>query len=357
MSAKELPGQPDKGPSLRDSISSAFDAVSSAPAASDVAPPMDDAPAPPPEVKGGEPAAPSAPAAAKPGQEPAKPADPAAATQAAEKAADGKPADGKPAKAKPDIPKTPPGFPGGDAAWNAATPEMRGWVKGREQQVEKYIRANAEASKFGGLMWNAVRPYEALLRQQGAHPAAVVQSLMNLHYTLSQGHPAEKVAALRALVNQYGVEAVDDGQPAAPAQPAVDHETRQRLQQIEQYLRAGVHQAELAHAHGVVSSFAADSQREFMNREDVRHAMADLLELGHAQSIEQAYDMAIWQRPDLRAVLMEKDAARRQTEARAAAGEAVPRGGAPIAAVMEPNDDSLRGSIERAMAAHTKRAA
>lgn len=339
-------GQASDGPSLRDALSSAFDsaeAVDSAPVTSST------------EVAD---AGASEPSDATPSGEAGSASSPSA--QAPDKAATGPDAGVVPAKPAADAPKMPPGFPGGADAWAALPDTTRAWVKGREQQVEKYIRTNAEAAKFGGSMWQAIKPFHQAIASTGAHPAQVVAAALNTQFALAQGSQADRAAVIQSLARQYGVPLTygEDGQATVP-QPnpevqqlrhvvggLVNHLRTQQQQQVEQ---------QLAVASSQVNQFASESQRELVNEPRVANLMANLLEAGEVQTLDDAYDRAIWSFPDLRAVLMEQDAARRASEARTATHAAPARGGAPVAAVMQPNDESLRGTIERAFSANTSR--
>lgn len=339
-------GQASDGPSLRDALSSAFDSaetVDSAPVTSS------------PEVAD-DGASDSADAASS--SEASSTSSTAA--QAPEKAAGGPEAGVVPAKPAADAPKMPPGFPGGDAAWAALPDTTRQWVKGREQQVEKYIRTNAEAAKFGGSMWQAIKPFHQAIAATGAHPAQVVAAALNTQFALAHGSQADKAAVIQSLAQQYGVPLTSgaDGQATAPQPNPEVQQLRQVVGGLVNHLRTQQYQQteqQLAVASSQVNQFASGPQRELVNEPRVANLMANLLETGEVQSLDDAYDRAVWSFPDLRAVLMEQDAARRASEARTATHTAPARGGAPVAASMQPNNDSLRGTIERAYSAHTSR--
>lgn len=345
--SKDGAGQPANAePSLRDSISSAFDASE----AVDAAP---STPAPEVGDVGTSATAPGDTTSSPTGTTPE-------GTEAAPAKAEGEPAAAVPAKPADAGPKTPPGYPGGDAAWNALPAESRNWVKQREVQVERYIRSNAEAAKFGGSMWNAIKPFEPLIRAQGAHPAQVVAGALNMHYTLAQGTPQQKAAVIQGLAQQYGV-SMDggyDGQSETTQPNAEVQQLRQMLGGVIHHLRGQEEnhvRQQYAAAENFIGQFASGSQREYMNDQRVTNLMADLIERGTAQSLDDAYDKAVYAFPDIRAVLLEKDAAQRATAARTAAGSAPPRGGAPVAASMAPSNESIRASLERNWDAQSSR--
>ena len=76
-----------------------------------------------------------------------------------------------------------------------------------------------------------------------------------------------------------------------------------------QQSQAGVEHQNSLEAERALVAFAADPKHEFMD--DVRDAMADLIELGHAKSLEDAYQSAIWANPATRQILLTREAQQR----------------------------------------------
>lgn len=334
----------DDDVSLRDSIASAMDA------AEKPAEPAPTEPAPEAAPPTGASSSPDNAASETPAAGPGETAKPAAPEENA-----------KPSEPAADAPKPPPGFPGGDQAWAGLPPDTRTWVKAREAQFARHFQQNAEAAKFGASMWGAIRPYEASLRAAGVHPAQVVQEAMNLNFVLSQGTQAEKAAAIQRMAHHAGVDlSAVAGQPeTAQASPEVD-ELRNTVRALVNHLRGQEQQQvrqQVQQATSTVEEFSRDTSRKYINDPKVRETMANMLDIGMARDLDHAYKLAIRTQDHLHAEIAAEDAARRAAEARKAAAEATPRGGAPVAAVMSPNDDSLRGTIERAFEAHSRRAA
>jgi hypothetical protein len=80
--------------------------------------------------------------------------------------------------------------------------------------------------------------------------------------------------------------------------------------------------------------------------------MADLLETGKAQSLEQAYEMAIWMRPDVRQTLIEqqrieaqKKYEEQQRATRAKTASVSVKGSSPSSGGSQPVSGSLRDII------------
>lgn len=352
-------GQAESGPSLRDALNSAYDA-SEAPESDTITT----------EASDGGSTAPAEPSAAGEtgAAAPASDAPPNAAPAGSNAGVAG----AKPATA-PESPKTPPGFPGGDAAWAGLPAEVRNWAKDRERQVERYIRTNAEAAKFGGAMWQAVQPHQEVLRALGVqHPAQAVAAALNVQVALATGSQEQRAAIINAMAQHYGVEAganqnTGDGQSyAAQVDPEVQRigQTVSRLEQHIQlqaqqqaYAQHQMRQAAQQQVNHAVEQFSSDPQHPYMADDRVRELMASMVESRQcpANSIDELYDMACNAFPDIRAVLQEQGAARRAAVARNETLTAPARGGAPVAAVMNPSNESLRGTIERAFEASTSR--
>jgi hypothetical protein len=86
----------------------------------------------------------------------------------------------------------------------------------------------------------------------------------------------------------------------------------------------------------------------------VRKEMAALMDAGTAKDINEAYDMAVWARPDLRASLLAKQQAEQRAEqariaqqAQAAAATNVPRRGTlPAQRPVGSMDDTIRATLD-----------
>jgi hypothetical protein len=81
--------------------------------------------------------------------------------------------------------------------------------------------------------------------------------------------------------------------------------------------------------------------------------MADLLESGKAQSLEQAYEMAIWMRPDVRQTLIEqqrieaqRNYEQQQRSARAKTASVSVKGSSPSSGGSQPPSGDLRALLE-----------
>lgn len=341
-------------PSLRDTIASAMDApdTSSTSAPSATSTPAAAAPATPtaqttPTLPGAGDAAPNTSAAAP--VAPAAGVDPAKAAIAPAGAA------GTPGAAPVEPKVQPPvGFP--DVRdWEKIPANVQKWVRGREVEFNKGLQRNAEAAKFGTTMWQQLAPYEATIKATGANPFQLVSEMAATHHLLTSGSPQQREEAFVRAAARYGIDlnAVAErhagrGQAATPSNPEVA-ELRKTVGTLMQHLRGQEQFAGQQVAQQVwqdVDKFATNPQNEHLPILWPR--MAELLEGGIAKSLEDAYEQALWTRPDLRAIRIEQDAARRASEAQNQRNAATGGPGVPVAAGAVPSNESLRSTLERA---------
>jgi hypothetical protein len=256
-------------------------------------------------------------------------------------------------EAKPEAPKVPaqkipPGFPD-VKAWEGMPAHVKGWIKNREAQFNQGMSQHVEAGKFGNAAWQAMRPYEAALRASGANPVKLIEEFAATHFLLMMGSPQQKKEAILRAAQRHNVDlSIELEQQPQQANPEVA-QLRQQLSQMQSYLHGTQQQqseVQQQQAFAEVDKFVSDPQRKHIDV--LWPKMADLIDKGEARSLADAYEQALWSRPDTRAIQMEEDAARRQAEARNANSQRTGLNGSPIAGSAAVPGESIRASLERA---------
>lgn len=109
-------------------------------------------------------------------------------------------------------------------------------------------------------------------------------------------------------------------QPGQVAPNAADHPALQPLMEQVQTLQSqltelttGTAEAKAAEARSKIASFAADPANLYFN--NVQDDVALLLETGKAETLEDAYQMAIWASPEIRPLLLKAEQDRVAAEA------------------------------------------
>ena len=204
-------------------------------------------------------------------------------------------------------------------AWAQVPPAAQAAILRREREVAIALQQAAEHGKTSQGFLEAIRPYEAVVRQSGMEPVKYVENLVQTAYNLSVAHPAQKAEIMADLLTQFRVVPADldaawarrlGGQGAPPQQqpnPAQFRDPRldQLLEQAETQRRTEAEEqtAELSQSH------------EFFD--DVRGTMADIIDLWAKQGkrsvsedeIERAYNIACSMNPDVTAIMDQRKAA------------------------------------------------
>jgi hypothetical protein len=251
------------------------------------------------------------------------------------------------------------------AVWHTLPQAVQEAAIKREQDVAKFTSTRDEHASFGKEMYQAVQPYLATIKAEGGTPATAVQSLLNTAYVLRTGTPEARRQMLLQTAQQFDIDlgipaAKPNGQAAntPPELTALQREVAelkgllsQRDQATQQQLQTEI-QSEL-------EAFAADPKHPHYS--EVKAHMAALLREGVAKDLQDAYDQAVWARPDTRATLEAQRRAeeeqKRRTEAKAKAEAAKRRNvsltGGPgnTAAAAAPGGRSIREELEAASAA------
>ena len=197
----------------------------------------------------------------------------------------------------------------------------------------------------------AVAPYQQTLQQLGVDAPTAISKLLQADHQLRYADPIAKAQYLQNLAREYGI---DLGQ--AQNVPQQDPQTQYLMQQLnelrqtQQMWQNSIQEQEQAKANHELTQFAGSDKTHF---EAVRGDMADLLESGKAKSLEQAYEMAVWMRPDTRQTLIEQQQieARKQYEEqqrsqKAKAASVSVRGSSPTSIGSQPVAGSLRDILE-----------
>lgn len=197
----------------------------------------------------------------------------------------------------------------------------------------------------------ALAPYQQTIQQMGMDGPTAAARMLQVEHTLRYADPATKAAMLQKIAQDYGI---DMGM--AQQLPQQDPQTQYLMQQLnelrqtQQMWQNSIQEQERAKANHELTQFASSDKPHF---EAVRNDMADLLESGKAQSLEQAYEMAIWMRPDVRQTLIEqqqieaqKKYEEQQRAHRAKTASVSVKGSSPSSSGSQPVTGDLRALLE-----------
>jgi hypothetical protein len=248
------------------------------------------------------------------------------------------------------------------AKWEAIDADLRAEIIKRETEMEKGFTKFDEERSVGKTFKEVLSPYMPMIQAEGGTPITAVQSLLNTAYQLRTATPQAKGQLLMELARQYGADfsQVSQSQPAVDPQLQAIHQELAQLKNARQQELTMREQQEQAAVQSTISSFAADPKN--VHFESVRAEMAALLQAGRAKDLQEAYDMAVWAKPDIRSTLLQQQIAdaeaKRVAEAKAkaaaarkASGSVTGSPGATAPKIAANQDRSLREELEAQLAA------
>jgi len=331
---------PEETDSLADALSAAFDHIESGGDVPDE--PVleidqpDDALPDPLLVDGDKPSE-------QPDAHPAAPDQPAAETQPAQPE---QPSDAP--EQHPDVDRTataPSSWTRETAGkWTDLPADVKAEIHRRETDYHKGIEQYRQAATVAQEVQQVVAPFMQNFQAAGVHPMQAINHLLGVEHTLRNGSHEQKAQKLAEIARDYGI----DLQGVAPL-PQPDPQMVALMRQNQQ-----LQQFQQSTLMSEIEAFRANPAN--VHFEAVKDDMVALLQSGRVDSLQAAYDKAIWMRDDIRQTLVQqqrteaqKQAAEQQRKARAQSAAGGVRGAANSKATALSPDASLRDTLTAAM--------
>jgi hypothetical protein len=178
------------------------------------------------------------------------------------------------------------------ATWDSLPKEAKAYVIQREEQMKGGLVKDREDAEIGRFMRDTVKPYEAIMRQNGENPGTVVKNMMSAHYSLKTAPLEQKKQIFQKLAESYGIKFDEQGQ-SQEIDPIVKNLTS-KINRLESYLSSSQEAAEQAARTKVINevdTFALD--HPLIDDPAVANRMS-LLMKDPEYSLEQAYKEAVW---------------------------------------------------------------
>lgn len=257
-------------------------------------------------------------------------------------------------------------------SWKDLPAPVKAKIAERERHIAQTMQGTAQARRIADTFSQVASQYGSVMAAEGVqNPIQMFDNVMKTVSELRMGTTQQRASRLADLVQTYGVDikALDDaltqrlgGQPEGQpgGNPDLEAMIDQRMapvnsmmQQLaamqQQKMQVGAQEA----AH-TVQEFASKPEGEFLN--DVRHDMADLIDLatrqGREMSLQEAYNKACAMNPQISQVLEQRAQQQRLAEAgqgvaqkRAAASSIKPRS---LAGGREGSSDNLTDALNAA---------
>lgn len=217
----------------------------------------------------------------------------------------------------------------------------------RESDFHKGVSEFKSHSERAKAYDAAIAPYQQHLQSLGVDAPTAINALMRADMTLRTSDPVTKAQYFAQLAKEYNIDLNQLQEP-----PQLDPQTQylmnelQVLRNQQQMWQNQARQQEQAIAHEQLASFATPDRPHF---DAVRNEMATLLETGSAKDLQEAYEMAVWMRPDIRQSLLDQQRAEAQKKAleqaqaqKARTAAVSVKGSSPSSGVQPGNKGSLR---------------
>lgn len=216
--------------------------------------------------------------------------------------------------------------------WEKTPAELAAAIIEREAAYEKGVEPLKLKAREAEALLNEFKPYEHLMRAEGATPQAAIRNFLQTAAIFRQGTPQQKVQAVQQLMHQFGipVEALTQQAPlqGGPA-PQVPYDPRfdvlqQQLQQLTtaQQQRA---QSDEASRMALVDQFASQNKHFPAVADQILVLLQHPEVLGpgvelksESEKLQAAYDYAIWQNPEVRKQVLAEQQAKEAAERAAA---------------------------------------
>ena len=275
------------------------------------------------------------------------------------------------------------------ATWSAAAKSIYGTlpetarkeIAKREQDYARGIQQHAEAAKGYQNMMREFQPYEAMIRSENGTPEGAIRDLLKTSYQLRTGTPQERGQLVMQIAQRFGADLTQfTGQQAKPeGQPEFMPQMQQYVQQLvnphleriqafeQSQQTAQQRQAEqlqtetMSQIEAFQSATAEDGSPKHVYFENVRPLMSSYFASGQAQTLDQAYEMACWANPEVRAALQAdmqrsaesqrlEEAKRKSVEAKKAGFNVSGQGGVGISGSTQTSlRDELSSQLDSAM--------
>ena len=238
------------------------------------------------------------------------------------------------------------------AKWATIPEDIRVEITRREEATAYGVQKLMQQYEPMEQIYNALAPYEQYFDHIQVDPRSYLTSMMNAEQTLRLGNPAQKMEMILSMADAYGVElrkvvdtamggklqeVMQQAHQHHKTPPQVPQEIMQELYERRQWQA----QMEDAAATDELDEFAAEPGHDFL--EYVREDMAQLLEAGVVETYQDAYDLACFRNPQIRAGVAARQAGQAQltgVRARQAAAAAVvaPQGAPLVQSGDQPAD-------------------
>jgi hypothetical protein len=182
------------------------------------------------------------------------------------------------------------------AKWASLPPDTQAYIAQRDKESHEAISRAGQQIKAFEPIGKVIEQYGHVFAKNGLQPHDGIARMMAVNEML-ETNPR---AAIAEIAKAYGVnlQGTSDEQNATPESPRIA-ELEARLARQEAHLTAQMRQRQEAEANELAREIA-DFAKDKPHFESVRKVMAGLMNSGAAETMQDAYDRAIYADPTIR---------------------------------------------------------
>lgn len=207
------------------------------------------------------------------------------------------------------------------AEWAKIPPVAQAEILKREEDMHRGIAGYKEKADLGSRYEALYQPYAPILAAENINPDQLFSAFAANHYLMSRGTEDQKYAVAKNVLDGYGLDinrliGLYQNQPQR--NPEIDELRRQLTSVTTNLSQRDQEASSRAHAENLrqIEIFAAQPEHQYFR--EVADDIAALLRGGGAQSLQEAYDKAVFANP----VTRQKEIDRLTTEKVSAASAA-----------------------------------
>lgn len=234
--------------------------------------------------------------------------------------------------------------------------EAQKYIIERQDQFHKGIEQYKEAANYAKTIDRAISPYKEYMSNLGVTPDVAFTNLLKTEHTLRMGSYQEKAEMLQKLAHDYRIDM--NSLASVPYDPNM-HNLKAQLEYTQSQLQASQNFRQSQEDVQIQSNIDEFAQsHEYFT--DVQATMADLLERGFANDLDDAYAKAIRLDDDVfnKTLVRQQSGVNRQKlvqanqAAQAAKAAAVSVKGAPAGTTRSVTPASTEDAVRWAMSQH-----
>ena len=235
-------------------------------------------------------------------------------------------------------------------------PKTQQYIIDRESQFHRGIEQYKQDAQVGRVMKQAIDPFNEYFQQLGVEPTQAIPKILDFERKLRTSDPQTRSQMFMQMAHDYGVDV--NALQQTHFDPR-EYRLQQELAAMREQVQAlGQHrmQSEEAQLGQTIQGFA--QSHEYF--EEVRETMADLLDRGLANDLEDAYAKSVRLNDDVFNRMQSQQATGNQMQkiqqadqaAKAAKAAAVSVKGAPTGVTRAPEPKTTEDAVRIAMAQH-----